>query len=490
MAKLDRALPRLSVSLRRISAAEMPQSCAPSPVAGTREGFGADASAAASPVSPGAPSGAEALGPDDMKLLLKLQMRNQDLRGRLGIRSNGEIPGIEEQIQAHVMQLGRSAQENQDLKADVQVLERQLAAVAGASGSTAAANGNGGEVASPQLRTVQELDAESVALANECEVRVAALEQELQAARSRAALLEERSGPRGWEERERQRQQRAGELQALEDECNRLWMTLQQEIAKREESERNVLQQLALEHEVQIEEIGSLRDVLERQKKSTEMPPATGILQAEIGELQLQVAQAHRKNADDGEAVQRLVEEIRREKREVEGEQRRVDELRTAAEAELERIRGEVRTGACEDQQRLEAERSERSELLRQKEALVKEISRSQQRMQFFDEKVKQLRDEAEDISERAHLILRSVPATMEDLGTAAAGNAQEHQQLQGVVQDLQQQLQLQKQSEEAFAAEREQARRALEGAKVEAAVLEQRHELLRSRAPQRDSAS
>lgn len=313
-----------------------------------------------------------------------------------------------------------------------------------------------------------------------------------------ATALSDRDGPGAspkadpYEEQrqlEEIRRQRA-ELRQVEEECARLQEAIQQATAKKEQANSRALQELQLAHEVQVEELAHFRRLVEeKRQRSAEKAsnpgatPATGtLLEQELQHLQEHLAQVKQRGEQERQAAEAHSAELRQELADLEREQHAVKMECEATLRELEEVKrasNEGRrtpTGAAASAKPLEMQRM-------QGEALAKEIDRTKQRIGLLDAKIEQLEKEAKDIRERANLVLQAVPDRELGGGDPETPEASARlAELQDLVSDRETALLEAKRDEERLQDELTQAQQALDAAKVDAAVMEQKMRLLQSR--------
>mmetsp|Transcript_125205 Transcript_125205/g.279347 ORF Transcript_125205/g.279347 Transcript_125205/m.279347 type:complete len:663 (+) Transcript_125205:32-2020(+) len=520
----DPARPRLRVGLRR---APMPQERAPPALAllsmpggGSEPESAGDVGAVPALASSTHPSGdscgIDELSPEEMKRLFQLQVINQELRAELTPFGAGTQPEVEDQLKSHLACLRRSVAEGYELRAELQVVDREVASMSagltqqerlalatGAStppgtavqASPAGDNADWEEQAAEVMSEIQGVTQSNILLISHYDAQIKSLQGELLMARRRhsEAVGSPLSSPRGSVsslllgaagEREAQRKLReqGEELQGLMGEISQLEAALAQDLSRRREADARTLQQLQLEHEVQVEEIGHLQQILQRQDAEEPMkPPSTGLLQVEVLQVEAQVSEMRRQGAEERAYAERHAAELRQEAACLQEELRDAEAAKLAAERELATLRQDGAhggTGAAAAASAAAAAERASSEELYRKEALEKEVRRYHQRLEFCDQKISLMQDEADDLRQRASHVLRATPPEAPE----HEGGGDHVAELQAIVQQRQEQVQLMKRTEDGLREELEEAQQALETAKVEAAVVEQRMLLLRSR--------
>lgn len=462
-AKLDRSVPRVGVTLRRstgppgvasASAKEAPPGFSLPALPGPEGAAAAMPPAAETPLgaSPGSalaagrmaesweragvasPSllyGVNEVAAEDMKVLLRLQMQNQELRAQCGAGAEAALDEAEEALYSHVAILSQAVTSNYALLGEVDAADAVLASaiaslpedrlllVAAALGPSApevageeSGNEESARLLAAELRQLCD-GADGCGLLSRLRggaEHLARLEAELAAAQGKSGFVAQPAKALGSAERQRQLEQQATELRAIDAESWRLQSAIEQEESRLAALEAQAVQQLQLDIEVERDEVENLRQAVRRNTgAAAELPPppGTSILQAEAGQLQQQIYQAHGRNSEEQVSFEQQAADLREEARQLASELQRSAAQRAASEAELQALRRRAaapppRGGGADSEQ-------QREELTSAKEALVKEIGRSQRRMDFFDKKVDQLKDEADDIRRRAHQIWQSV---------------------------------------------------------------------------------
>lgn len=140
------------------------------------------------------------------------------------------------------------------------------------------------------------------------------------------------------------------------------------------------------------------------------MIPGTSVLKAKQLQIKQQIQRGHDRNADDQAGSQQLAADLREETRRLEAERERTATLHAEAEAEHMELKRAVQ-GSSQNLTDLDWQHEE---LERSKDELLKEISRTQNRLKLYDAKIPLMRDEANDIHRRAQQIWYNGPAAVE----------------------------------------------------------------------------
>jgi len=276
------------------------------------------------------------------------------------------------------------------------------------------------------------------------------------------------------------------EVQCLESECAKLANEVEALTVARKLAEARAMQDLQMAHEVQLDEIEHFRRLVDEKRAGAEVvsgspvsgasnrvqPPNTGaLLEAELEQLQQHLAQVTQKGDEERKASEALANELRRETREIVRELEAIAEEKAACVRDLEEARSAH--GSAVPASVLDNERQEG-------ESIVKEIARTRTRIGGLELKIQQLQQEAKDIGERASFVLRSVPdACGQDAHPAESARAIE---LNSLVQERERRLEEAKRLEASLRKESDEVDQALQAAKVEAAVMEQKMTLLKNR--------
>lgn len=379
------------------------------------------------------------LDPEEKKAFAQLQARNLELRWLAGVAS--ATPEVDQQVEEHLARLRFAVAENARLRQDLVGVQASL---------------------------VQK----GVSLRGVPSPEDTRLSEEIRHHRT--------------EQRE------------LVDECARLSEAIQLELAGKQDVSARALQELHLAHEMQREELVHFRRLVQDKRQGTTSTPPqapaadTGaLLEAELEHLREHLAQVQQRGEEERAAADRQADELRQEMRTLEQELQTIRaekevclhkledtqengclelQLKPSAAMEVKRVSGEGGAAAF-------ASEGGRPHRLHG-EALAKEIGRTRQRVKLLDAKIAQLEEEATDIRQRANLVLRAVPETPGGEETSE-GDDKELRELLG---SRQAELQIAKHTEEALGEELAKFQQALDAAKVEAAVMEQKMKLLKIR--------
>mmetsp|Transcript_47918 Transcript_47918/g.138652 ORF Transcript_47918/g.138652 Transcript_47918/m.138652 type:complete len:603 (-) Transcript_47918:118-1926(-) len=398
-------------------------------------------------------SGVRELSPEEMTRLFRLQVRSQALRARLGLEEGSE-PAVEEQVEDHVAKLRQAIASNYGLRAEQQVVDQELAT------TTASLTQEGRLIVTNDVPTPPRTPPASGDLLEqdpeEHERRATVVMAEIQAITKgnielisdfdeqikvlEAELLDARRQPSGAPE------DKAGDEEAT---------------AREREASQSLLQQDEALRSLE-QEIDHLQRSLEASAGAGQMEqPDTRALQAEE-----EIAQVRKSISQEQAATEEQRQVLRRDLRELE------EHFQAAMAAKLEAQREIGERQQVQDM--LATTERDRTDEQLHRDTLEKELSRSRCRIGVCDEKIQRLRDEAADIRERAALLLQASP----DM----AGGRSPRNELELLVGRRQEELRAARASEEEVRQERDNIQQALEAAKVEAAVLEQKMRLLRSR--------
>lgn len=450
--------------------------------------------------------GVEELGPDDMKQIFRLQLENQELRSKLSIEES-EMPPVEDEVRDHVERLRQAVLYNYDIRTDLQSVEKeatitnldltveQRLAVADATLSPPATASNIAEddaekerLAAEVMEEIQRVTQQSIGLLSNYEEQIKDLEAELiEARRVRDEQPAQPPGSNGnanqvddpqlMQYMEAQR----NNLQALERECQGLDISLNQEMERLENCEGLVMQKLKLQDEVEVEQIGHLQHLLQRQRVDSEcpepngplQPPGTSQLLSETERLRVDLETKQRQGSQEQDAMQTYADDLRQEAGRLEDDYRQALKDKVAAERTLEELR-QVRTSSAS------SEREYSNELSRT-DSLTTDLGRSKRRLEFLDNKVVQLEGEDKDIRQRASLVQRA-PNSPRGSDSAENADGPDVVELHEIVHQRQVELQDLRRQEDMLHDEQDKAQQALEAARVEAAVLQQKMKLLQSR--------
>eukprot|EP00929_Paragymnodinium_shiwhaense_P006687 TRINITY_DN11063_c0_g1_i1.p1 TRINITY_DN11063_c0_g1~~TRINITY_DN11063_c0_g1_i1.p1 ORF type:complete len:686 (+),score=243.54 TRINITY_DN11063_c0_g1_i1:168-2225(+) len=454
---------------------------------------------------------------DEAELLARLRSRQQALVAKLQANglSDGSLSGrgaiVEDEVRAHLESLSKAILDNRVIKAETISLDQQLAQASsqlseeqrtsisaavsrarspaesaadvlqysGGSFSLSRGLGEGGGGAdgrTPEMRAaelmkeIQAATQANVELIASFSEKIKTLEAELVAAAATSATEQEELQP----DSDRQ-------LQAILAECDELGASIRE---VKQNPDFAKLRSLQDEQKAQLVHIDDLRRLVYAQSHSNGNgaaavgPPGTGLLQEQAGQIQLQIVHCQKRNVQDQVAHEQFVSVLRQEIRQLEEDFGKTRQQHADCETEVgELLRSR---SSAKDPER------DRHELISAKENLAAELARCRRRLEFFEQKIEQLREEAEDIKSRAQLVWRKMPNTTGHLSDAGPGPGQpsdeEVTRLQETLQGLQLQVQDARQLEEALQEQHAEAKQAFEVAEVEAMVLEQRLRLLKNR--------
>lgn len=395
----------------------------------------------------------DTLSSDDMKLLFQLQVWNRELRSELGLAEE-EVPQVDLQTEEFVEQLRQAALEGYLLSEELQSLEKELSSTAmNLTEAQLAILDREMDKHEPEpipddlerccadiMEDVQKVTRQNIELSSSYDERIRNLEVELQ----NVADHQCKQGiVPSWMLRQ---------LEALESDCDTLELRWRQVQKHQRDEEQQLIQRLRAETEIQLQELGRLREVI---KDSKQKPPAPSLepLEKEAIELRREIDELlWRKRSEQAKAEQQS-QTLRAEIRALEDRLQQTMSQKSVMEEVLEGLKNSHSATANSSR--------ELRELQRDQEFLEKECIRTERRIIILDEKIESLSKEAEDLRQRAAVVMSALPDAPADHEVSYL-----HMQRQRQVQELRrEQSQLQREQE---AAEQE-----LEAAKVEASVLE-----------------
>ncbi|CAK9006553.1 Putative glucose-6-phosphate 1-epimerase [Durusdinium trenchii] len=243
------------------------------------------------------------------------------------------------------------------------------------------------------------------------------------------------------------------QLEALESDCDGLERRWRQVQGQRKGEEHRLIQRLRSEHESQLQELGRLRETIKESKEEKPSPPSLEPLEQEAAELRREIEELQRrKHAEEAHAEeQRLALKV-----EIGSLQEQLQQTLSQKSVMEDVVEGlKSSHSATADSSR------EVRELQQHQEFLEKECVRSERRIIILDEKIDSLSKEAEDLRQRATVVLSALPDAQD---SEACGLQHKQRQVQELRRE---QAQLQK--------EQEAADQEFEAAKVEASVLERK---------------
>jgi len=422
------------------------------------------------------------LTPDEVSRVAILQQQNQELHNELGLK-DGDGPEVESQVQEHLAQLKQSVLENYELRAEMHEVDKALAvasiglseeqrgAVTGCSTPPQCSPRDNVEevrhAAAATMREVQAITQRNIELIEEYDDQIKSLEMQLMSHRQKQQE-EDMTAPIAGDATDSRLRVRAEELEGLEEESRRLEAALADQEHERQEAEAAEagqspeVQHLLLQHDVQQEQIGHLQALVERRRKeAAPKPPGSGMLQNQVGSLRAELEQKQHLSVQDQEVAEQKAANMRKETAEFEARLKEIAEEKAVLEQEVLELRRSHRSKSS-------IMREKDKEQMR-KEATEKDLSRTRLRIDVSNEKITQLRAEADDIHQRASL-LRG-----DNADAPTSDDNSEVSQLRRDVEQREEQLKELNSFEEKLEGEREEARRSLEAAKVQGAVLEQK---------------
>jgi len=399
----------------------------------------------------------DTLSSDDMKLLFQLQVWNRELRSELGL-SDDDVPQVDLQTEEFVEQLRQAALEGHLLSEELQSVEKELSSTAMNLTEAQLAildhELETSEVESipedPErcceavMEEVQKVTRQNIELSSSYEERIRSLEVEIQ--KMMNDQTKQGIAP-SWMLRQ---------LEALESDCETLELRWQQVQKHQKDEEQQVIQRLRSEYEAQLRELGRLREIVKESK--VEKPPAPSVepLEKEAIELRREIDELlRRKRADQAKAEQQS-QSLRAEIRAAEDRLQQTLAQKSVMEEVVEGLKNSHNATANSSR--------ELRELQRDQEFLEKECVRSEKRIIILDEKIESLSKEAEDLRQRAAVVMSALPDVPGHDSKVSYQHMKRQQQVQGLRRD---QSQLQR--------EQEAADQELEAAKVEVSVLERK---------------
>lgn len=476
--------------------------------------------------SPAVASCLEDVTTADMGYFRTLEAKNQALMQELGYRDD-EVPEVSKQVAMevtkHIKLLQRAASENVGLRGEIATMQDELerlvsteptdvpegahvslprmpqtAPILGRQTSQPSRSrsrqladgiGSGGERSTADvLAEIQNTTQGNIEMISHFDRQIRELEDKLAAAQQQLARQAQNAQlpdadksfekAFGTEAQAMQAlRQRTSDLYSIERECERLRVVFSHESSRQQDASLRMIQELQLEHEVQLEEIGHLRKLLRRRTEEGpvdwSLPGTSSLLQAEHEQLREHLAQQNEAADKERTAVEQHGERLRSE----------AVLLKEQLQAILARRAEAMR--ALEDLQRLPSVRDLKAVAGREQEdqrlhgeQLGKDSTRARRRLELIEEHARSLQLETDDIRQRsAALALRATP------GNRDGSPQSEHLvELQRVVQQLTRELQAARLSEDSLREENADAQKALDDNRVEAAVMEQKMKLLQSR--------
>jgi hypothetical protein len=441
-----------------------------------------------------------------------LKARNHELYSHckeLGLTED-QIPKVdEEEVNYHLESFKHFVSENHRLKADLQVLSKDLAVtqatlsqsgmirLGGPGGPGAGAGGAAGVqgVDEGGMRRCAEVMAE---LQNNIQLntdliwqhrnQIRQLESDISSVRQQLSRVppaqpgSQQNLALSPDKGQQLLAQKNRELEEISAECAEMEFHLAAELerpsppANNTEADGKEIQRLQVEHEALEEEICNLQQkIFQKQREEPAMPPGTGKLLAERERLEAQLVEDARRAIQAQDFVEELARNLRQEalvlRESLEG---KLQEQRQTRE-ELHKLEF---TREHELEEKAAAEQHFEEQQVR-RDLLIKEGGRQQQKIENLDVKIRLYQTELEDIRRRAINVRQTVP---EAPGGEAGTTDERVAQLQDLVQRRQQQVQQMKQQEEKLRNDQLRAQEALRNVQAEAAALERQAQLMKDR--------
>eukprot|EP00434_Breviolum_minutum_P003098 symbB.v1.2.002726.t1/scaffold146.1/size298692/7 len=218
------------------------------------------------------------------------------------------------------------------------------------------------------------------------------------------------------------------QLEALESDCETLEVRWQQVQKHQKDEEQQVIQRLRSEYEAQLRELGRLREIVKESK--VEKPPAPNVepLEKEAIELRREIDELlRRKRADQAKAEQQS-QSLRAEIRAAEDRLQQTLAQKSVMEEVVEGLKNSHNATANSSR--------ELRELQRDQEFLEKECVRSEKRIIILDEKIESLSKEAEDLRQRAAVVMSALPEVPGHDSKVSYQHMKRQQQVQGLRRD------------------------------------------------------
>eukprot|EP00930_Biecheleria_cincta_P056367 TRINITY_DN42505_c0_g1_i1.p1 TRINITY_DN42505_c0_g1~~TRINITY_DN42505_c0_g1_i1.p1 ORF type:complete len:620 (+),score=166.10 TRINITY_DN42505_c0_g1_i1:28-1860(+) len=411
---------------------------------------------------------AEELSAEDMRHLFQLQVRNRELRAELGLEESNPGPQVESEAEAFVEQLRQAWIQNQSLKSMIKNLSRELQTMDGnqdeastlESSLLAHLKEEEAERRSQEvMEAVQRVTRENIELTSSSEIKMRELEGELEEVLVSTQQAQDRAPP--W---------MTEQLEVLRADCDCYEKQLEEAARRRKMHDQRAIQRLKLEHEVQLQEIGYLEEIFGSHKERP-APPSTDGLEQEVLQLHHELAELQRRGTQERVTAEGRAEELRYEMRSLEKRFEHAVQEKLLVENEVEVLK--VAHGSKS------AALQEFNNLQDKKDFISKERVRTERRISVLEEKIASLNKEADDIRQRASLVLRSVPDVPNGVGHSPQAS-----EWQRAVHDSQQKLQEKRREEAVLTEEQGIVQREHEALQVEASVWEQKLQLLHGRMP------
>lgn len=253
------------------------------------------------------------------------------------------------------------------------------------------------------LSDIQEVTRANLEMIKEQDEKIKALERDVSGARRQHQQL---TGQAKSRTTSIDKQNTNEQLQSIETElrdvlqtCQDIEAALNQEEQKKSESLSRRIQKLQTERDVFKEEIDNLRQTLESNldplQNSEYVRPATAVLSDEASQLQAQLSEADNRGVQEQGALELQAEDLKTTTKEYQKQLQIALKEKEETEAELQQLR-ETRDGA-------KAMEKEMLELRERKEILTNDARRCRQMIDVYDEKVKNQRDETDDMRRRVN---------------------------------------------------------------------------------------
>lgn len=370
------------------------------------------------------------LSPEDMRLLRQVQVQNQRLRQQLGFRDEEVVPEAEEAQRAHIGRLEQAIHQSFNLRAKLQNADKELATLGASisnlskeeqlaltSGSMTPGAGppSSGNVAAAEdffsaevkrqsekvMGEIQEVTRANLEMIKEQDEKIKTLEKDVSVARRQhqqlSGQVNDRNSSLAMPATNDQLASLETELRDVLQTCQDIEAALGQEQQKKSEATSRIIQKLQTERDVLVEEIGSLRESLQKGKDpladSEYVRPATSILVDEAGQLKAQLSREDDNSMQEQGALELQAEDLKSATKDYEKQLQRSLAEKETMEAELQELR-ETRDGA-------KAIEKECLELRERKETLTKAMGRCREMIKVYDQKITEQRNETDDMRRR-----------------------------------------------------------------------------------------
>jgi len=165
---------------------------------------------------------------------------------------------------------------------------------------------------------------------------------------------------------------------------------------------KNQLTTLEVEHELQARELQELREALQVAKDEESIIPGTNVLKARQAEMRRESQRRLDRNEQEKASLSSDAVAHREETRRLEMELQQTAALHAEADTEHAELRRSLQVKSRQDLQDFEWQKEE---LEREKDELMKEQMRTQERVRILDERLPKMRRDADDIIRRAEKI-------------------------------------------------------------------------------------